>query len=89
MILIQIVNQTDQTDQINIMKIRRFEDLKVWQLSHRLSIDIAKLIKTFPKHEKFDLANQMRRSARSIPSDISEGFGRFHFTLWNIFKVRD
>jgi four helix bundle protein len=61
------------------MRILRFEDLKVWQLSHRLSIDIAKLIKTFPKHEKFDLANQMRRSGRSIPSDISEGFGRFHF----------
>jgi hypothetical protein len=71
------------------MKIRRFEDLKVWQLSHKLSIEIAELVKSFPRDEKYDLGGQMRRSARSIPSDISEGFGRFHFTLWNIFKVRD
>jgi four helix bundle protein len=61
------------------MKITRFEDLKVWQLAHQLSIDVATLVKSFPKEEKYDLTGQMRRSARSIPSDISEGFGRFHF----------
>ena len=61
------------------MKINRFEDLKVWQLAHELSIGAAKLVKCFPKDEKYDLASQMRRSARSIPSDISEGFGRYHF----------
>lgn len=61
------------------MKLTRFEDLKVWQLAHKLSLDVAHLIKSFPKEEKYDLAGQMRRSARSIPSDISEGFGRFHF----------
>lgn len=61
------------------MKLTRFEDLKVWQLAHKLSLDVAQLIKSFPKDEKYDLAGQMRRSARSIPSDISEGFGRFHF----------
>jgi four helix bundle protein len=61
------------------MKLTRFEDLKVWQLAHKLSITVAKLVKSFPRAEKYDLAGQMRRSARSIPSDISEGFGRFHF----------
>jgi len=62
-----------------IMKLTCFEDLKVWQLAHKLSIDVAKLVKSFPRAEKYDLAGQMRRSTRSIPSDISEGFGRFHF----------
>jgi four helix bundle protein len=61
------------------MKLARFEDLKVWRLAHKLSIDVATLVKSFPKEEKYDLTGQMRRSARSIPSDISEGFGRFHF----------
>jgi four helix bundle protein len=61
------------------MKLTRFEDLKVWQLAHSLSLDVAKLVKSFPKDEKYNLVGQMRRSARSIPSDISEGFGRFHF----------
>ena len=62
------------------MKLTHFEDLKVWQLAHKLSIEVATLVKSFPKEEKYDLSSQMRRSARSIPSDISEGFGRFHFS---------
>jgi four helix bundle protein len=61
------------------MKPTRFEDLKVWQLAHKLSLEIAVLVKSFPRDERYDLSGQMRRSARSIPSDISEGFGRFHF----------
>ena len=61
------------------MKLTRFEDLKVWQLAHKLSLDVAELVRTFPKDERYDLAGQMRRSVRSIPSDISEGFGRHHF----------
>jgi four helix bundle protein len=60
-------------------KIKSFRDLLVWKKAHQLSIDVARLVKTFPKDEKYDLADQMRRSARSIPSDISEGYGRFHF----------
>jgi len=60
-------------------KITRFEDLKVWQLSHHLSLDVADLVRSFPRDEKYDLCGQKRRSARSLPSDISEGFGRFHF----------
>src|SRR4030043_992036 len=61
------------------MKLTRFEDLQVWQLAHRLSLEVARLLKFFPKDEKYDLMGQMRRSGRCIPSDISEGFGRFHF----------
>ena len=61
------------------MKISRFEDLKVWQLAHKLSLDVIILLKSFPKDERYDLINQIRRSARSIPSDINEGYGRFHF----------
>ena len=61
------------------MKITHFEDLKVWQLSHKLALEVTELVNTFPKYEKYDLISQMRRSSRSIPSDIAEGFGRFHF----------
>jgi four helix bundle protein len=61
------------------VKVRSFKDLKVWKLSHKLSIEVSELVKTFPKDEKYDLADQMRRSSRSIPSEIAEGFGRFHF----------
>ena len=72
------------------MKLTSFKDLKVWQISSILSKEIAVLTKTFPKDERYDLADQMRRSARSIPANIAEGFGRFHFgekiQFYNISK---
>ena len=61
------------------MTIKTFRDLKVWKLSHKLSVDVAVLVKKFPKDEKYSLSDNMRRAARSIPADISEGFGRYHF----------
>jgi four helix bundle protein len=39
----------------------RFEDLKVWQTSHRLSNEIDKVAKDFPKIELFSLANQIKK----------------------------
>jgi len=57
------------------------EELKEFnlELGKKLEAEGSELVKTFPKNEKYDLVSQTRRSARSIPSDISEGFGRFHF----------
>ena len=72
------------------MKINHFEDLTVWQLSSQLSKEIAKLVRTFPRFEEYRLTQDIIRAARSIPSNISEGFGRFHFLekiqFYNIAK---
>ena len=72
------------------MKIRSFIDLIVWQLSSQLSKEIAQIVKTFPKSEKYELADDLLRAARSIPANIAEGFGRFHFAekiqFYNIAK---
>ena len=55
---------------------RTFRDLKVWQRSHQLTLRVYALTATFPRHEIFGLAAQMRRSAVSVPSNIAEGFAR-------------
>lgn len=60
------------------MKIQSFKDLIIWQRSVRLVQDIYCVTKTFPKEEVYALTSQLRRSAISIPSNISEGFARFH-----------
>jgi len=55
---------------------RDFRQLRVWEASHRLALEIYLLTKDFPKEELFSLTNQIRRSAYSIPSNIAEGCGR-------------
>lgn len=51
-----------------------FQDLDVWQKSHRLTLRVYRLTGVFPKHETYGLAAQMRRAAVSVPANIAEGF---------------
>ena len=55
---------------------KTFRELIVWQKSMDFVTEIYKVSKPFPDDEKFGLTSQMRRSAVSIPSNISEGYGR-------------
>lgn len=57
-------------------KIRSFSDLIAWKEGHKLVLMVYKYTKNFPKDETFCLISQMRRSAISITSNISEGFSR-------------
>ncbi len=52
------------------------KDLKVYNLSIELVVEIYALTKTFPKEELYGLTSQIRRSAISIPSNIAEGAAR-------------
>lgn len=58
------------------MKIKSYKDLKVWQKSVDLVIEIYRLTDKLPTKEKFGLTDQMRRAAVSIPSNIAEGSKR-------------
>lgn len=55
-------------------KIRTFMDLNAWKIGHDFVIDIYKVTHKFPAHEKFALADQLRRASVSITSNIAEGF---------------
>jgi four helix bundle protein len=57
-------------------KINGFEDLEVWQLSMALCTEIYALTNTDLFAKDFGLKDQIRRSAISVPSNISEGFER-------------
>lgn len=59
-------------------KIKNFKDLRIWQEGIKLVKDIYLLTKKFPKDEIYGLTSQMRRCAVSIPSNIAEGFRRYH-----------
>ena len=56
--------------------LRNYKELKVWQKSYQLCLEIYRATDVFPKNENFGLTSQMRRSALSIPSNVAEGYGR-------------
>ena len=53
-----------------------FRNLIVWQKSLGLVVFVYEITKNFPQEERYGLANQMRRAAVSIPSNIAEGHMR-------------
>jgi four helix bundle protein len=56
--------------------LRNYKDLKVWQRSYELCLEIYRVTKGFPKEERYGLTSQIRRAAASVPSNIAEGYGR-------------
>ena len=54
-----------------------FKKLVVWQKAHELVLLVYRLTKKFPKEERFNLIDQMRRSATSIATNIAEGCGKY------------
>lgn len=59
-------------------KINHFQDLQIWRKGVDLVKSIYLLTNKFPSSETYGLVSQMRRSAVSVPSNIAEGFKRFH-----------
>ena len=55
---------------------RNYRDLIVWQNAIKLAKAIYKLNEKFPKQETYALADQIRRAAVSVPSNIAEGQAR-------------
>ena len=60
------------------MGAKRYEDLVCWQLSNDLKLRIYAITDALPAAKDFRYCDQIRESARSAPSNIAEGFGRFH-----------
>ena len=56
--------------------IRTIRDLKVYQLAYRLAMDVFETTKKFPREETYSLTDQLRRSSRSVSSNIREGYAK-------------
>jgi len=71
------------------MKYNGYKDLKVFKLSYKLAMDIFELTKTFPKEEKYSLVDQMRRSSRSVPTNVAEAWKKRLYPKMFISKAID
>jgi len=52
--------------------------LDIWKKGIEIVKDVYGIVEKFPKQEFYGLVSQIQRSAVSIPSNIAEGFNRFH-----------
>ena len=57
-------------------RVKSFEDLEVFKKAYRLSLELHRASMTFPKHEQYELAQQLRKASKSVCANIAEGFGK-------------
>ncbi len=55
---------------------RNYRELEVWKKSHKLTLQLYRLSRNFPREEVYGLTSQMRRPAVSIGANLAEGCGR-------------
>jgi four helix bundle protein len=54
-----------------------YKNLEIWKLARELSIEVHKLtLNELPKFEMYEEGSQIRRSCKSVRSNIVEGYGR-------------
>jgi len=66
-----------------------FRDLIVYQKSYELARQIFEVTKTFPQEEKYSLIDQIRRSSRAIPANISAAWVRRKYPKHFVSKLLD
>ena len=59
------------------MTAKTFRDLRAWQTAYAFKLRVYELIESGPLSNDETLRKQLRESAASAASQISEGFGRF------------
>lgn len=53
-----------------------YKKLDIWKLSREVVINIHEMSMELPKFELYETGSQIRRSSKSIKSNIVEGYGR-------------
>jgi four helix bundle protein len=66
-----------------------FRDLIAYQKAFDLAMEIFEISKEFPKEEKYSLTDQIRRSSRSVCSNLGEGYRKRRYPAHFIAKVSD
>ena len=64
--------------------IQSYEDLVVYKMSYSLALRVFHATSGFPRGELYSLTDQVRRSSRSVPVNIAEGWAKRRFE--NVFK---
>ena len=66
-----------------------YRDLLAYQKSYDLAMKIFQVTKHFPPEEKYSLIDQVRRSSRSVCTNIVEAYRRKRYKDYFISKLND
>ena len=79
----------NQPPYIMTNKIKTHRELKVYQLSFEVGMEVFKISKGFPKTETYSLTDQIRRSSRSVSGNLAEAFRKRRYPKHFISKLSD
>ena len=71
------------------MQIKSAKDLHVYQKVYALAMEVFRLSKAFPPEERYSLTDQMRRSSRSVCSNLREAWAKRRYAAHFISKLTD
>ena len=69
--------------------IRSYRELRVYQNAFEAAMAIFEITKLFPKEEKYSMVDQMRRSSRSVCSNIGEAWRKRRYPSHFVSKLSD
>lgn len=69
--------------------IRSFRELRAWQAAMDATMRVFEATKRFPAQERFSLTDQVRRSSRSVPANISEAWRKRRYPAAFVSKLND
>lgn len=57
-----------------------YKNLEIWKLAKETAVEIHDLtLEQLPKFEMYEVGSQIRRSSKSVKSNIVEGYGRRYY----------
>jgi four helix bundle protein len=66
---------------------KSFRDLRVYRLARKAVAEIFEISTRFPRHEWYELTNQVRRSSRATKALIAEGWARRRYRAAFVSKI--
>lgn len=70
-------------------RLQGHRDLRVYQLSYRLALEVFELSRSFPTEERYSLTDQIRRSSRSVAANIAEAFRKRQYPALLVRRLAD
>ena len=71
------------------MAIRRHTELEVYQRAFKAAMKVFELTKSFPKEERYSRVDQIRRSSRSVCSNLAEAWRKRRYEAAFVSKLSD